>query len=179
VNISLNGISTNPATKQSYRFFSRNGGGLRLDRIGDPNTGIDPKDDRLHFLDVGAFSVQLVNTPSNASRNVAYGPKAFTTSLSLSKHFKSTEWSQVDLRFEAFNAFNNVNFESPAGDLSQLGLRHDFERGRSASGSEGSSHWAPRIPAPSNLRRRPFHLFGKTLKPAPGGATFQNQYDNR
>ena len=25
VNISLNGISTNPATKQSYRFFSRNG----------------------------------------------------------------------------------------------------------------------------------------------------------
>lgn len=114
VNISLNGTGTNPATKQSYRFFSRNGGGLRPDRIGDPNTGIDPKDDRLHFLDVGAFSVQPVNTPGNASRNVAYGPKAFTTSLSLSKHFKPTEWSQVDLRFEAFNAFNNVNFGGPA-----------------------------------------------------------------
>jgi hypothetical protein len=114
VNVSLNGTSTNPATKQSYRFFSRNGGGLRPDRIGDPNTGIDPKSDRLHFLNAGAFSVQPVNTPGNASRNVAFGPKAFTTSLSLAKHFRPTERTQLDLRLEAFNAFNNVNFGNPA-----------------------------------------------------------------
>jgi hypothetical protein len=37
-------------------------GGLRPNRIGQPNTGIDPKDDRLHFLTPAAFSVQPVNT---------------------------------------------------------------------------------------------------------------------
>src|SRR5262249_7678781 len=74
----------------------------------------DPKTDRLHFLNLGAFAVQPVNTAGNSSRNVAYGPKAFTTSLSLSKHFRPTEKTQIDLRLEAFNAFNNVNFGNPA-----------------------------------------------------------------
>ena len=114
VNVSLNGTSTDPATRQSYRFFSRNGGGLRPDRIGTPNTGIDPKTDRLHFLDAAAFAVQPVNTPGNSSRNVAVGPKAFNTSLSLVKHFRPTEETVLDLRFEAFNAFNTVNFGNPA-----------------------------------------------------------------
>ncbi len=114
VNVSLNGTSTDPATKQSYRFFSRNGGGLRPNRIGDPNTGISPKDDRLHFLNSAAFSVQPVNTAGNAGRNVAVGPKAFNTSLSLVKHFRPTEQTMLDLRFEAFNAFNTVNFGNPA-----------------------------------------------------------------
>jgi hypothetical protein len=114
VNVSLNSSSTDPATRQSYRFFSRNGGGLRPNLIGEPNTGIDPKDDRLHFLNPGAFAVQNVNTPGNAQRNVAVGPKAFNTSLSLAKHFKPTERTQIDLRFEAFNAFNKVNFGNPS-----------------------------------------------------------------
>jgi hypothetical protein len=114
VNVSLNGTSTDPVTKQSYRFFSRNGGGLRPNRIGDPNTGVSPKDDRLHFLNSAAFSVQPVNTAGNAGRNVAVGPKAFNTSLSLVKHFRPTEQTMLDLRFEAFNAFNTVNFGSPA-----------------------------------------------------------------
>ena len=114
VNVSLNGTATDPLTKQSYRFFSRNGGGLRPNRVGDPNTGIDPKTDRLHFLNPGAFAVQPVNTPGNSSRDVALGPKAFTTSLSLAKHFRPTERSQIDLRFEAFNAFNTVNFGNPS-----------------------------------------------------------------
>jgi len=114
VNVSLNGTSTDPVTKTSYRFFNRNGGGLRPNRIGDPNTGIDPATDRLHFLDAGAFAVQPINTPGNAGRNVALGPKAFTTSLSLSKYFQPTERMRVDLRFEAFNTFNTVNFGNPA-----------------------------------------------------------------
>ncbi len=114
VNVSLNGTSTDPATRTSYRFFSRNGGGLRPDRIGTPNTGIDPKTDRLHFLSADAFAVQPVNTAGNSGRNVALGPKAFSTSLSLVKHFRPSEQTVVDLRFEAFNAFNTVNFGNPA-----------------------------------------------------------------
>jgi hypothetical protein len=45
---------------------------------------------------------------------MAVGPNASATNLSLVKHFKPTESSVVDLRFEAFNAFNRVNFGGPA-----------------------------------------------------------------
>ena len=122
INISLNGTSTNPVTRQNYRFFSRNGGSLRPDRIGTPNTGIDPKTNRLNFLDPGAFSVQPINTAGNAARNVAYGPRAFTTSLSLAKQFKPWERTQIDLRLEAFNAFNTVNFGNPATTYPNAGF---------------------------------------------------------
>ena len=114
VNVTLNSSATDPLTRKSYRFFSRNGGTLRPDRIGDPNTGIDPKTDRFHFLNAGAFLVQPVNTPGNSQRNVALGPKAFSSSLSLVKRFQLREHWQADLRLEAFNAFNVVNFGNPA-----------------------------------------------------------------
>ena len=114
INVSLNGSSTDPRTRKSYRFLNRNGGSLRPDRVGDPNTGIDPKVDRLHFLNIDGFLVQPVNTPGNTQRDVALSPKFFNTSLSLAKHFRITERGVLDLRLEAFNAFNNVNFGNPA-----------------------------------------------------------------
>lgn len=82
--------------------FSRNGGGLRPDRTGSPNKGIDPTTDRLHFLDPAAFSVQTVNTAGNSGRNGELGNWAFTTGLSLVKHFRPTGQTMLDLRFEAF-----------------------------------------------------------------------------
>ncbi|MEI9811615.1 MAG: hypothetical protein WDO18_02585 [Acidobacteriota bacterium] len=48
----------NPANNQNYTFLGRNGGNIRPNRVGDPNSGIDPKVDRLHFLDSAAFAVQ-------------------------------------------------------------------------------------------------------------------------
>ncbi|MBS1855460.1 MAG: TonB-dependent receptor [Acidobacteria bacterium] len=114
VNVSLNGTATNPATGQSYRFFNRNGGALRPNLVATPNTGIDPKTDRLHFLSMSAFAVQPINTPGNAARNVAWGPKLFSTSISLAKQFKPSDSTQIDLRLETFNAFNTVNFGNPA-----------------------------------------------------------------
>jgi len=100
-----------PKTNTSYRFFSRNGGGLRPDFVGpDANSGIDPKVDRLHFLNPAAFAVQPVNTPGDAQRNIAWGPHLFQMNLSLVKRFRVMESQALDLRLEAFNAFNNVNF---------------------------------------------------------------------
>ena len=64
--------------------------------------------------DQRATSVQTLNTPGNSSRNVALGPKAFQVNLSLVKRLAVTERSSLDLRFEAFNTFNNVNFGNPA-----------------------------------------------------------------
>ncbi len=114
VYVGLNGTGINPATGQSYRFLNRNGGSLRPNLVAAPNTGIDPKTDRLHFLGMSAFAVQSLNTPGNAARNVAWGPKLFNTSVSLAKQFKPSERTQLDLRLEAFNAFNTVNFANPA-----------------------------------------------------------------
>jgi hypothetical protein len=103
----------NPATNANYAFLNRNGGSLRPNRRGDANSSIDPKVDRLHFLSSSGFAVQPLNTPGNSSRNVALGPKSFNTNLSLVKRFAVTEGSAIDLRFEAFNAFNNANFNNP------------------------------------------------------------------
>jgi hypothetical protein len=113
LNVSLNSNGIEPRTGQAYRFLNRNGGGLRPDRVGEANTGIDPKTDRFRFLDAAAFRIQAVNTPGNAARNAAYGPRLFNTDFNLSKGFRLTERQSFDIRWEAFNLFNTVNFNNP------------------------------------------------------------------
>jgi len=57
---------------------------------------------------------------SAGSRNVVSGPAYFNTDLGLAKSFKMP-WSEkqvLQFRIEAFNAFNNVNFGSTAGQFS-------------------------------------------------------------
>jgi hypothetical protein len=57
---------------------------------------------------------------SPGSRNEVFGPAYFDTDLGLAKSFKMP-WSEKQLlqfRIEAFNAFNNVNFASTAGQFS-------------------------------------------------------------
>lgn len=114
LNVTLASTGVDPATNKNYTFFGRNGGGLRPNRVGDANSGIDPKTDRLNFLSKSAFQVQAVNTPGNSSRNVALGPQLFNVNLSLVKRFSIKERAAVDLRLEAFNTFNTVNFGNPA-----------------------------------------------------------------
>lgn len=114
INVSLNSNGIDPATGLRYTFLNRNGGALRPDRIGNANTNIDPSIDRLRFLSPGAFEVQPVNTPGDSSRNNAWGPRFFTIDTSLVKRFSVTERQTVDIRWEAFNLFNNVNYNNPA-----------------------------------------------------------------
>ena len=113
INVTLNATGVDPATNRNYTFLGRNGGGLRPNHVGAPNTGIDPKTDRLKFLDPTAFAVQPINTPGNSQRNVALGPKLFNVNFSLTKRIAITELQALDFRFEAFNAFNTVNFSNP------------------------------------------------------------------
>ena len=46
-------------------------------------------------------------------RNALRGPGAFNTNLSLSKIFRVRERMDVELRADAFNVFNNVEFGNP------------------------------------------------------------------
>jgi hypothetical protein len=114
INVSLNANGINPANGQAYRFLQRNGGGLRPDRVGEANSGIDPKDNRFAFLNVNAYRIQALNTPGNAARNSAYGPRQFNTDFALRKEFKITERQAAEFRWESFNLFNTVNFSNPA-----------------------------------------------------------------
>jgi len=114
INVGLTGTGTNPRTGLNYRFFDRNGGGLRPDRVGEANTGIDPKTDRFKFLDINAYQVQTLNTPGNAARNSAHGPDQFVTNFKLGKTFRIAEGHAIDFRWESFNLFNTVNFNNPS-----------------------------------------------------------------
>lgn len=142
LNVSLNGNGINPATGHAYRFLQRNGGGLRPDRVGEANTGINPKTDRFNFLSSAAYRVQTLNTPGNAARNSAYGPRQFNTDFALRKEFRITERQAAEFRWESFNFFNTVNFNNPAttfgntnfgwitgagdGRVMQLAIRYQF-----------------------------------------------------
>jgi hypothetical protein len=117
VSVTLPSSGTNPATGQRFVFLSRNGGGLRPNLVGQPNTGIDPADDRFHFLDPAAYAVQPVNTPGNAPRNSAWGPRFSNLDISIIKRFRLDATRAFDFRLEAFNAFNSTRFRSPNGSF--------------------------------------------------------------
>ena len=86
------------ANGQTYSFLNRNGGGLRPNLVGTPNTGIDPKDDRFGFLDASAYSVQPLNTPGNAPRNSAWGPRYGNLDISFVKRFRRARRRYFDFR---------------------------------------------------------------------------------
>ncbi len=117
VNVTMSSSGNDPITGQPFRFLPDSGGGsLRPNRVGDPNTGIDPKVDRFRFLDVNAFELQPIDTPGNAARNSAWGPNFWNFDLGINKRFAITETVHADFRFELFNAFNHTNFKLPASN---------------------------------------------------------------
>ena len=115
VNVTLATNGIDPQTGQTYRFLNRNGGGLRPNLVGTPNTGIDPKEDRFRFLDTNAYQVQTLNTPGNAPRNSAWGPRYGNLDISFVKRFRTGTATYFDFRAEAFNAFNSTRFRNPSG----------------------------------------------------------------
>jgi hypothetical protein len=117
INVTLNANGVDPATGRNYSFLQRNGGGLRPNRVGAANSGIDPKENRFVFLNPAAFAIQTLNTPGNAARNSAYGPRFFNTDFALRKQINVTERHVFEVRWEMFNTFNTVNFNNPATTL--------------------------------------------------------------
>jgi hypothetical protein len=127
VNVTLATSGIDPRTGLAYSFLNRNGGGLRPNLIGEPNTGVDPNDDRFRFLDVNAYQLQPLNTPGNAPRNSAWGPRFANVDISLVKRFRASESTYFDVRAEAFNAFNWTRFMNPNGTFgsSNFGIISD------------------------------------------------------
>jgi hypothetical protein len=65
------------------------------------------------FFNTGLFTRNAVGTFGNAGRNILTGPRLFQMNLSVFKTTKINEQASWQLRAEAFNAFNNVNFNNP------------------------------------------------------------------
>ena len=70
------------------------------------------------WFDTSKFTANALGTFGNSGKNILRGPHLFNTDLSLLKNVKMYERVSMQLRFEFFNAFNNVNFNGPGTTVS-------------------------------------------------------------
>jgi Carboxypeptidase regulatory-like domain len=73
------------------------------------------------YFDPTPFSNEPIGTYGNVKRNFFHGPGFNYTNLQLSKNFalsKNNEGRYIEVRIEAFNAFNHANFTAPGGNFS-------------------------------------------------------------
>jgi len=57
----------------------------------------------------------------SVGRNSVFGPHFFNTDISVLKNFPIKESVSLQLRMDAFNAFNHINFGLPGGNIQQSG----------------------------------------------------------
>jgi hypothetical protein len=134
-----------PFTMSSGVDNARSGtGGQRADLAGDPNLpgGRSTAEQIALWFNTAAFAPNAVGTFGNTGRNAFRGPRYRALDLGLHKTFDGWGTSKFQMRIEAFNALNNVNFDLPtssqnsanfgkilsAGDprIMQLALRVSF-----------------------------------------------------
>jgi Carboxypeptidase regulatory-like domain/TonB dependent receptor len=94
-----NGINNFGVDEPDY-----NGGGLNLNS--------NPRNGRPYF-DTAQFSENALGTPGTASRRFFYGPGMNNFDLALLKNIAITESKALQMRVEAFNAFNHAQFFGP------------------------------------------------------------------
>jgi hypothetical protein len=91
-------------------------GPLRPDLVGDPEL---PSDRRIvgRWFNTGAFANPALFTFGNSPRSVLRGPAIVTTDLTLEKTIGLGGSRRLDVRVEAYNLFNRVNFNIPGYTL--------------------------------------------------------------
>ncbi|HXN25015.1 MAG TPA: carboxypeptidase regulatory-like domain-containing protein [Candidatus Dormibacteraeota bacterium] len=83
----------------------------RPDQVGNPNNIAQRTP--AQFFDIAAFRLQPGGTFGNAGRNTINGPNYKDLDLAVLKNVVISERHRLQLRVEAFNALNNVNFNIP------------------------------------------------------------------
>ena len=98
-----------------------NSGYLRADLVGDPNLS-NPTPER--WINTDAFAAPKAFTFGSLGRNRLLPDNVYRFDISLFKNFRITERIGVQLRAEAFNAFNSTMFDRPDSNLvsSRFGL---------------------------------------------------------
>lgn len=94
--------------------------GINSDGVDTPNVmpgnlsvNTDPRNGRPAF-NTTLFSLPAVGTLGTAARRFFYGPGMANFDVALHRTLRLSESSSVQLRFEAFNAFNHAQFFGPA-----------------------------------------------------------------
>ena len=88
----------------------------RPDRIRDGNLPESQQRPEKWF-DTGAFQVPALGTYGNAGIHYLDTDGRVSFDLSLAKNFPLTEQMRIQFRFEGFNLFNSVSFNSPNANL--------------------------------------------------------------
>ncbi len=65
----------------------------------------------------GLFQLPESGRIGELAQTVIYGPRRFTFDFNLAKRTQITENSEIEFRWEVFNAFNNTNFAAPTTDI--------------------------------------------------------------
>src|SRR5262249_60031299 len=118
----FNGIVTlsggTPFTISSGRDAALNFNTTRADVIGDPNLSTNRSQAELiqMYFNPAAFAIPATGTLGNSPRNFLIGPGSKNVDLSLFRTFRVRRVG-VQLRLEAFNAFNVVNFGNPRSNI--------------------------------------------------------------
>jgi hypothetical protein len=93
--------------------------------------------DTLLYLNKAAFTPVPTSTvtnatlrPGTANPSLFRGPGRWTVDMAIGKMFRITEGVSLQIRGDAFNAFNHVNYGNPVTSLSNV----DFGRITSAGG---------------------------------------------
>ena len=71
-----------------------------------------------HFFNTAAFAVQPFGTFGNVGRNTLIGPRLLNWDFSAHKNFNFTETRRLQFRYEAFNLWNNTNYNRPGNSVS-------------------------------------------------------------
>jgi outer membrane receptor protein involved in Fe transport len=106
-------------------------GGSRPDLLPDVDPVFSNWRDTLQFLNPAAFArvptypvTNATIRPGNQNPGDVRGPGFFKVDLSLSKTFRLSEAMSLQVRADAFNAFNRVNYSNPNNNMNspQFGL---------------------------------------------------------
>jgi len=84
--------------------------GLRPNLTGNP---IVSDQNRFRWFNPSAFSVPALYVYGDSGRNIIIGPRFSSADLSLQKSFAFNERVHLDLKWDAFNAFNHENLANP------------------------------------------------------------------
>ena len=106
--------ATNPSL-QGLAFIA-----LRPNLVGDPHSSATSVEERIaQYFNTLAFQQPAAYAVGNSPRTLSSlrGPGYFATNLSLVRDFKFSESIKLQLRAEAFNAFNRANFLPPGATL--------------------------------------------------------------
>jgi outer membrane receptor protein involved in Fe transport len=119
----FNGIVTlssgTPFTISSGRDAALNFNTTRANVIGDPNLPSDRPQAELiqRYFNPDAFAIPANGSLGNSPRNFLIGPGYKNVDLSFFRTFMVHQRVGVQARFEAFNAFNFVNFGNPRSNI--------------------------------------------------------------